>query len=462
MPLRTVLPRPPIRKFKPTKGRQERDVPMSPTLAAELRAYRMASGRRDGLIPVRTADGRSAAASCKSAPVPRGRPRASSALPRTSAGTCTRRSWPPRAFRWSVSAATWGTRRSRSRSTTTGTCSPATRPPTQRCRRPTWPGSTPGRHRSLGRSAGDSNELRSDRGHRHPDATARSLPRLGSGALAGVSGQKIGQWARRGADSPPQADDRHGGRRRRGSTRPCTGGRTRWRIRSPPRAAATTLTSTAFGRAARAGRLGLASSRLDHRPQNVGLACRITHVDHLGARLGNGVYLAFLLGGERGADRLGASLPACRDSLRQAQRGLMVVACLRRLRSKGDPWYPHRRCYGRPGDCRKPRTGRQPGPASSTTWSRTAADTHLATKGRLMAVSRRSCEGPSCEAYALPGSPFCEHHGMRTDGDSGLMGWLSSASKWARITRELEREKHSTDAHHGPKGLPAKPSKDTP
>ena len=79
-----------------------------------------------------------------------------------------------------------------------------------------------------------------------------------------------------------------------------------------------------------------------------------------------------------------------------------------------------------------------------------------------MAVSRRSCEGPSCEAYALPGSPFCEHHGMRTDGDSGLMGWLSSASKWARITRELEREKHSTDAHHGPKGLPAKPSKDTP
>lgn len=37
-------------EFKPTKGRRERDVPMSPTLAAELRAHRMASGRRDGLV----------------------------------------------------------------------------------------------------------------------------------------------------------------------------------------------------------------------------------------------------------------------------------------------------------------------------------------------------------------------------------------------------------------------------
>ncbi len=37
-------------EFKATKGRRERDVPMSPTLAADLRAHRMASGRRHGLV----------------------------------------------------------------------------------------------------------------------------------------------------------------------------------------------------------------------------------------------------------------------------------------------------------------------------------------------------------------------------------------------------------------------------
>ncbi len=36
--------------FKPTKGRRQRKLPISATLAAELRAHRLATGRRDGLV----------------------------------------------------------------------------------------------------------------------------------------------------------------------------------------------------------------------------------------------------------------------------------------------------------------------------------------------------------------------------------------------------------------------------
>ena len=36
--------------FKPTKGRRERKVPLGATLAAELRAHRLLSGRREGLV----------------------------------------------------------------------------------------------------------------------------------------------------------------------------------------------------------------------------------------------------------------------------------------------------------------------------------------------------------------------------------------------------------------------------
>lgn len=66
-------------EFRPTKGRRERDVPMSASLGAELRAHRMASGRREGLVFGQDGADRSTPGSSSSAPIRRGRPQVSTA-----------------------------------------------------------------------------------------------------------------------------------------------------------------------------------------------------------------------------------------------------------------------------------------------------------------------------------------------------------------------------------------------
>ena len=77
--------------FKSTTGRRERKVPLGATLAAELRAHRLLSGRREGLVFGADGTRSMVRAGCKPALTQRGRPPESNGSRRTRVATSTPR-----------------------------------------------------------------------------------------------------------------------------------------------------------------------------------------------------------------------------------------------------------------------------------------------------------------------------------------------------------------------------------